>query len=401
MAATATTTSSSSTSTNTYSSVVVTSFPFNPLTTQFAAPTYCDAVYDGNIFMVDPQEDCLPPSHPKQETAYYSPGFVCPKGYMTAKVDNKGVRSITTVTCCPYRSDIILSAVDPATLSGQWVGLFCTWIAPEGTRIDVVHTADTRTWTQLEYVTSPGGVNAYGVRMVYQSTDVEYATESSFTPICTGNSTESTFDAICTGNSTFNETTFNETQNGFPGLSKGESIAVAAVVPVVVFALVAGALFWWWRKRQASKYSRVNDNSVSSNQTPNQAPTVPPATYQPGHVHEAPAMQQQQLPPVQTTQSMHSFPTTYQPSTASPSVQQSPSVAYSQQYDHNGAYASYAGYKSPGTDHSPSVLTGQPMMPTSELPAPVPRELPENRPSHTPSGMHIDDQKMMGVDHLK
>ncbi|KAF6811454.1 transmembrane alpha-helix domain-containing protein [Colletotrichum sojae] len=389
MAATATTTSlsSSSTSTNAYSSVVVTSFPFNPLTTQFAAPTYCDAVYDGSIFMVDPQEDCLPPSHPKQETAYYSPGYVCPHGYMTAKVDNKGVRSITTVTCCPYRSDIILSAVDPATLSGQWVGLFCTWIAPEGTRIDVVHTADTRTWTQLEYVTSPGGVNAYGVRMVYQSTDIESATESTFTGIPTGNST------------------FDETQSGSPGLSMEESIAVAAVVPVVVFASVAGALFWWWRKRQASKYSRVNDNTASSNQTPNQAPTVPPATYQPGHVHETPAMQrqqqQQQLPPIQTAQSMHSFPTTYQPSTASPSVQPSPSVAYSQQHGHNGAYASYAGYKSPGTDHSPSVLTGQPMMPTSELPAPVPRELPETRPSHTPSGMHIDDQKMMGVDHLK
>lgn len=389
MAATATATPSmSSTSTNTYSSIVVTSFPFNPLTTQFAAPTYCDAIYNGNIFMVDPQEDCLPPSHPKQETAFYSPGYVCPKGYMTAKIDNKGARSITTVTCCPYRSDIILSAVDPATLAGQWAGLFCTWIAPDGTRIDIVHTAGTRTWIQQEYVTSPGGVNAYGVRMVYQSTDLESAIEPTASANNTGN------------------TTIHDAQSGSPGLSKEDSIAVAAVVPVVVLALVAGALFWWWRKRQASKYNRVNENGAPSNQTPNPGPGAPPATYQTGRVHEAPSMQQQQhqhqLPPIQTAYSMHSPQTTYQPSTAPPSLQQSsPSVPYSQQYGHSGAYASYAGYKPPGADHSPSVLTGQQMTPTSELPAPVPRELPENRPSHTPSGMHIDEQKMMGVDHLK
>ncbi|KAI8315976.1 hypothetical protein K4K61_011922 [Colletotrichum sp. SAR11_59] len=378
MAATATS-SSSSTATSTYSSVVVTSFPFNPLTTQFVAPTYCSGIYNGAVYMVDPQENCLPTSHSKDETAYYSPGYVCPEGYMTARVDNKGVHSITTVTCCPYRSDIILSAVDPATLSGQWIGLFCTWIAPEGTRIDIVHTADTSTWIEQEYVTSPGGVNAFGVRMVYQSTDIASATATA------------TVSATSTGNVTAPQETSS------PGLSTGTSIAIAAVVPVVVLGLIAGALFWWWRKRQASKYKHVNGSG-----TPQGANGMPPANPMQQQVHEAPsvqqyqdpnAYQQHQHPPMQTMPSTQSFPSTYPSSTAAPS-NQSPTVPYSQQYGHNGTYTSYTGYKPPGaTEENPA--PGQTF--TSELPAPVPRELPEDRPSHTPSGQHIDHQKMMGI----
>ncbi|OLN96608.1 hypothetical protein CCHL11_00837 [Colletotrichum chlorophyti] len=193
MAATATTTS---TSTNTYQSIVVTSFPHNPLTTQFQPPASCSAFYYGDIYMVDPQDDCLPTSHNKQETAYYSPGYVCPKGYMTAKIDNKGVHSITTVTCCPYRSDIILSAVDPATLSGQWANLYCTWIAPEITRIDIVHTENDRLWTEQAAITSPGGVNAYGIRMVYQSSDLE--TETAAVSASASATDSSTFNGAST-----------------------------------------------------------------------------------------------------------------------------------------------------------------------------------------------------------
>ncbi|KAL0937236.1 transmembrane alpha-helix domain-containing protein [Colletotrichum truncatum] len=392
MAATATMTPT--TSTNTYSSIVVTSFPSNPLTTQFVAPTSCGEIYNGNIYMLDPQENCLPSSHRKEETAYFSPGYVCPKGYMTAKIDNKGVRSITTVTCCPYRSDIILSAVDPATLSGQWIGLFCTWIAPEATRIDIVHTADTRTWTQQEYVTSPGGVNAYGVRMVYQSSDLSSSATSSMASV----------SATSTGNVTVVGPTSER------GLSSGASIAIAAVVPVVVLGLVAGGLFWWWRKRQALKYNRVNDANMAQNQGP---PGMPPAQrmHQPGPVHEASTTQQYQdphvyqqqhhHPPVQTMQSMQSLPSTYPSSTTASSVQQSsPSVPYSQQYGHNGVYTSYAGYKPPSVlEESPTAPSGQTF--TSELPAAVPRELPEDRPGMTASGVHIDHQKAMGMGPLR
>ncbi|KAF9875108.1 hypothetical protein CkaCkLH20_07374 [Colletotrichum karsti] len=382
MAATATSTSATSaTSTNTYSSVIISSFPFRPLTTQFVRPTYCDAIYNGNIYMIDPQENCLPESHSKQETAYYSPGYVCPEGYMTARVDNKGVHSITTVTCCPTRSDIILSALDPATLSGQWVDLFCTWIAPEATRIDIVHTAGTSTWTQQEYVTSPGGVNAYGVRMVYQSTDLA-ATATA------------TVSATSTGNVTVPQET------NAPALSTGASIAIAAVVPVVVLALIGGALFWWWRKRQASKYNRVNEAGNPS------ASGMPPGNHQQGPVHEAPSMQQYQQgyqqhqhQPMQTMPSTQSFPSTYQSSTVAPSSQQhSPSAPYTQQYGHNGAYTSFAGYKPPGVaEETPASAQAF----TSELPAPVPTELAEDRPTHTASGQHIDEQKMMGVGPLK
>ncbi|TDZ32670.1 hypothetical protein C8035_v011016 [Colletotrichum spinosum] len=391
----ATALTTSSTSTNTYRSVVVTSFPFNPLTTQFAAPTYCNDIYSGDIYMIGPQNECRPSSHHKEETAYFSPGYVCPEGYMTAKVDNKGVHSITTVTCCPYRSDIILSAVDPATLSGQWAGLFCTWIAPEPTRIDIVHTTDTRTWTEQEYVASPGGVNAYGVRMVYQSSDLASASAASASLIASTSATPTS-----TG-----ELAAESTEASSSSLPTGVSIGIAAAVPVIALALIGAALFWWWRKRQASKYNRVNEANAHTHHA---GPGMPPGdlAYQ-GGAHQPPPVQQQQYPdphqafqqqaqhqnhqpPLQSLHSTQSFPSMYQASNS----QQSSAVPYTQQYGHGGAYTSFVGYKPPGSEDSPSMMTGQ-SVPTPELPAPVQRgELAEE---HTSSAMHVDHQKMMGV----
>ncbi|WYZ39541.1 hypothetical protein EsH8_III_001455 [Colletotrichum jinshuiense] len=405
MAATETT-ASVPTSTNTYRTVVVTSFPFNPLTTQFAQPTYCDAVYYGDIYMVDPQNECLPTSHNKQETAYYSPGYVCPKGYLTAKIDNKGVHSITTVTCCPYRSDIILSAVDPATLAGQWVNLFCTWIAPEATRIDIVHTENGRTWTEQAPVTSPGGVNAYGVRMVYQSSDLEAATATASGTGATSATAASTVSPTGTGP----VITSTSTATAAPGLSTGAAVAIAAVVPLVAVGMLAGIGFWWWKRRQTQKYNHVNGAG-----TPHGSPSNQGSTFnQASHVHEVPNAQHsypdqqqyyqhQQHSPVHAMHSMQSLPSTYQTSTAAPSVHQQP-VPYAQQYGHGGGYTSYTGYKPPGLSEEGALPAAeQAPTPTSELAAAIPLELPDdpNNGQRTARGLHIDHQKVMGMGPLR
>ncbi|OHE99455.1 hypothetical protein CORC01_05255 [Colletotrichum orchidophilum] len=400
MAATATTAAvTASISTNTHQTVVVTSFPFNPLTTQFAQPTQCDGIYYGDVYMVDPQDECLPTSLNKQETAYFSPGYVCPQGYMTAKVDNIGVHSITTVTCCPYRSDIILSAVDPATLAGQWANLFCTWIAPEATRIDITHTDDGRTWTEQALMTPPGGVNAYGVRMVYQSSDVEFASATA------ASGTDWDIVRTNTGLITGTAATARATASGSSELSTGAAVAIAAVVPVVFIGLVAGIAFWWWRKRRAERYNRMNGNGPPQDSIPNQSSTM----NQTNHVHQVPNMQQQyqqyqqqQQPAMQNMQAVQSPSSTYQSSLTAAHVHQHP---HTQQYR---GYKGYAGSKLPNLSEGESSVTGQNVTPTSELAAPVPLELPNNRndDSHeyrtiTARGQHIDHQKMMGMGPLK
>jgi hypothetical protein len=86
--------------------------------------------------------------------------------------------------------------------------------------------------------TSGLGINAYGVRMVYQSSDMVTATSSSFVTVTpaptTSSSSKPTGERHTSGSTT----------------SPGTIIAVAVVVPVVVLAILGG-LFFWWRKRRA------------------------------------------------------------------------------------------------------------------------------------------------------
>jgi hypothetical protein len=88
--------------------------------------------------------------------------------------------------------------------------------------------------------TSGLGINAYGVRMVYQSSDMVTATSSSSSPTVTGTTSSSSSAATGGGN----------TSGSGSSTSTGTIIAVAVVVPVVVLAMLAG-LFFWWRKRRA------------------------------------------------------------------------------------------------------------------------------------------------------
>lgn len=157
---------------------------------------------------------------------------------MTACNDNAGVSSITTVTCCPYRGDITLGCVTPSTLSNVWETLFCTWIAPEsGTVVSVTLSEDGTTSTEAVTMGSPGGINALGVRMVYQSSDLAAAS---------GTNTATSTGATNTGAA-------GGTDDSSAGLSTGVTIAIAVIVPVVVMAIAAGLFFFIRKRKQAQK----------------------------------------------------------------------------------------------------------------------------------------------------
>jgi len=73
--------------------------------------------------------------------------------------------------------------------------------------------------------------------MVYQSSDLESATNSEFLPTDTDETVP-----IESGDG-------GGEDSGSSGLSKGATIAIAVIVPVVVLALL-GALFLFWRSRR-------------------------------------------------------------------------------------------------------------------------------------------------------
>jgi hypothetical protein len=257
---TSTTTAVSKTS---KTALVITSFPSVPLTTTFTRPSSdCGALYSPRrppLYIIDNEPSCLPPGFSTSNSAFfYSPGIACPSGYWTACHDTTGVSSITTVTCCPTYRDITLSCVpNPLSLSEVWESLFCTWIAPRstGTEVIVTKSVDGRTSTVTERVTWPGGINAYGVRMVYQSTDLEIPVTSTST-----STTLSSDGPTRTGDTSPDPSSSKNTASADTGLSTGAKAAIGVVVPLVVLGALLAALLFWRRKRKHQQQSPPMDH---------------------------------------------------------------------------------------------------------------------------------------------
>ncbi|KAL1836085.1 hypothetical protein VTJ49DRAFT_5608 [Mycothermus thermophilus] len=248
--------------------LTITSFPSIPLTTTFTRPSDCGGISVTNVYIIDNKPSCLPDDFAGTvgdfSSFFYSPGIACPEGYWTACHDTTGVSSITTVTCCPtYGPGLSLSCVaDPRTLSERWTSLFCTWIAPaSGTDITVT-ASDTagRTSTVTRHVVSPGGVNAFGVRMVYQASDMERTTTTTTTTTTSSSHTAATRtsasddDGAPTARPT-SPTTANPTDDPSSsspsGLSTAEQAAIGVSVTLgAVLALVIAYLLWRWRRRR-------------------------------------------------------------------------------------------------------------------------------------------------------
>ncbi|GFP51987.1 hypothetical protein ACSS6W_004042 [Trichoderma asperelloides] len=234
---------------------VVTSFPFNPLTTTFTRPDDCDGIYvSGFLSGIDFSKSCLPKGFHTDQTSYFSPGLACPSGYYSACHDNIGASRITTVTCCPtFATDISLSCVTASTLESVWSTLFCTWIAPDGdgTTLPMTVSNNGITSTVQGTFTAPGGLNAFGIRMVYHKTDTQSTTMTTTTTTSAATTGTKPGGAKNTGGSNSSDSS--------GGLSTGAKAAIGVVVPVVVLGLLAG-LFFWWRKRQ--QYNKVVSSST-------------------------------------------------------------------------------------------------------------------------------------------
>lgn len=222
---------------------VVSSFSSNPLTTTFTRPEICSGIHrSGFLSVVDIDSSCLPDGFDPEPTAYFSPGLECPDGYVSACHDHTGVESITTVTCCPVVEDVTLSCVTASTLKDEWENLFCTWIAPkDGTELPITLSDDGVTSTDKVGFESPGGLNAYGVRMVYQSSDLE-TTTSSRTKTNTADVPADTAEDGST------EDAEDDDESG--SLSTGAKIAIGVCVPVGVIAIAAAAFLLMRRRRK-------------------------------------------------------------------------------------------------------------------------------------------------------
>ncbi|KAJ9132091.1 hypothetical protein NKR23_g11466 [Pleurostoma richardsiae] len=208
-------------------------------------PPACTGVYWGEVAIIDRDASCLPSGFNKSATdSYFSPGVACPAGYVSACHDTAGAASITTVTCCPSREDLTLSCVDPATLAGRWSLLFCTWIAPETQTVVSITLSDDdsgKTSTVPYTMTSPDGVNAYGIRMVHQATDLVSSTTG--TAAVTSSTTSDATQASASA------TALPDSPDDDGNLSTGAKAAIGVIVLVVALG-IAGLLFYLWRRRR-------------------------------------------------------------------------------------------------------------------------------------------------------
>lgn len=245
------------TTTSSYTPVLLSTFPSNPLTTTFVPPSSsCSGIYWSVVGMIDEDTECLPTGFSTAATAFFSPGIACPSGYVSACHDTSGFASITTVTCCPTRGDVTLSCVDPATLENVWETLFCSWIAPASGQVVSMTMSDSGTTsTVATTLTSPEGLNAFGVRMVHQSTDLSTSTSSSS---ATARSTTTGSAANTSGAGASQTATPDSSSSSGGGLSTGAKAAIGVVVPLVVLGALAALFFFWWRRRRQS-YSGVHE----------------------------------------------------------------------------------------------------------------------------------------------
>ncbi|KAK2054455.1 hypothetical protein LY76DRAFT_686617 [Colletotrichum caudatum] len=270
---------------------IASTFPENPLlTADFSPPAAsCAGIYYTNkVYAIDNDKKCLPGNFNGASTAFYSPGTACPTGY-TAQTQcsrNDGVRSITTVTCCPYRGDMTLSCVDEdMTLGGVLETQFCTWTADTATIISFTRTDDGIVATQAVMMNGRNGVNAWGIRMVYQASDLVPKTTSATATTTTSETTATETGAGITATATVTATGGGGGGGiGGGGLGTGAIIGIAALVPLVLTAALVG-LFFWWKYRAGVK---PVDATPTAPEMDGQSP------YQHQHQHQL-----QYPPPVQ------------------------------------------------------------------------------------------------------
>ncbi|KAF7549037.1 hypothetical protein G7046_g8467 [Stylonectria norvegica] len=201
------------------------------------------------IVHLDYASTCLPKDFNHNATAYYSPGTGCPTGYTAQPSCTRSVEvGTTTVTCCPVRDSLTMACVTDANLLNEaWVDQFCTWSAGNKETVILVTGTNSEgvTFTGASTMSGSQGVNAYGLRMIYEPSDLAKETGTTATAAKTTTQTSATSTS---------------TENSSGKASNTTAIAVGVAVPVVVIvAALFGAFFWWRRRKQ--RYGAVNSSS--------------------------------------------------------------------------------------------------------------------------------------------
>ncbi|KAI0871956.1 hypothetical protein GGS24DRAFT_36831 [Hypoxylon argillaceum] len=224
-----------------------------PLPTTFAVASTCAQDLDGvyKIFTVSPgyyyllqgpvdQTSCYPSGYNGVSTQYYSPAR-CPTGFTSAcqSINAAGTVSETVIRCCPTQSSFICQT----TASYIWESTLGCSAMGDSPRTSTEWTVTQVTDGLTSVVTSSGligGVNAYGIKVGFQSTDFASSTTTKKTTTKTTTSSPSTTTTHAGTSSSSSSSSTSRKKK-----SKVSSGAIAGIVIGALAGLAALASFIW------------------------------------------------------------------------------------------------------------------------------------------------------------
>lgn len=249
-----------------------------PFPTDYSLAPDCTNIVSEAVLGVDFASTCLPDDFDRATTAYYSPGTACPTGYTAQDSCTRSSKNATTITCCPKRGQITLFCVDDsATLTDEWAEMLCTWIVGDNREVihTVVSTMSDVVVTKTVLMKGSDGLNAYGLRMIYDSGDL----------------------ATTTTTSSATSTTTNSNSSDEGGISTGAIVAIAVVIPVVAIAILIGIFFWYRRRKQRhgpNDITSKSDKHPPTTTTGSHQPSVlPPESSAPSELYASPRTPQE------------------------------------------------------------------------------------------------------------
>ncbi|MCJ1261442.1 hypothetical protein MMC22_001306 [Lobaria immixta] len=189
--------------------------------------------------------DCYPQGWTNTSTAFYSPG-ICPSGYTTACITAKTANTVTETlaTCCPT-SWICAS-------SGNILGCRSTIIGAQSQLITMVETSNFSSISTIHTEIIGGNINAYGVQIRFQVTDLQHATATTSTATTTSSPGATTPPPTSTPTNTSPPS--NSTPTNTPSPTTGLSAGAKAGIGVgAALAVCIGLALLWLGLRRAKK----------------------------------------------------------------------------------------------------------------------------------------------------
>ncbi|TPX07245.1 uncharacterized protein E0L32_010839 [Thyridium curvatum] len=200
-----------------------------------------------------PSTACLPTGWSPATDAYFSPGIHCPSGYTTAcsNVITVGIVTETRATCCPSSYNCQTASNLPFYSSEV-----CSFANPVWNTF--VYTSSVFGGDFVTSSQTANGINAYGIKLRWQSSDIATATPTTtpeITPEAVPGSSQRLASSMPTG----------LTRGGSTGLSAGAKAGIGVGAAAAVVFLLAGALLLWRRlRRQRSGQGHASEKDATS-----------------------------------------------------------------------------------------------------------------------------------------